>query len=90
MVCHGTGQPVGEISVFSMKTQEGDHRPKEILDVFGLGLLSASGVGLLLLDEALGGSFGIQFRPNPFDSRSPREKSFGPSFPGRASGRQLL
>jgi hypothetical protein len=30
--CDGTGQPVGEINVISMKAQERDIRPEEILD----------------------------------------------------------
>jgi hypothetical protein len=69
MMGHDTGQLLGEIGVSGLKRQEFDHRPEEILDLLGLGLLTASGVGFLLLCETLGGSFGFEVRSNPFDGR---------------------
>ena len=69
MVGHGTGQAVGEISVICMKGQEHHHRPKEVFNVLGLGFLTASGVGFLLLGETLGGSLGFEIGPNPLDGR---------------------
>ena len=48
-----TGEPVGKINVILMKAQERHHRPVEILDVLSLGLVTASGVGLLLLGKPL-------------------------------------
>jgi len=65
----GPCQPVGEIGVISMKGQELDHRPQEVFDIFGLGLLTASGVGFLLLGEPLGGPLGFQFGTNPLNGR---------------------
>ena len=52
-----------------MKGQERHDRPKEILDVLGLGLVTASGVGFLLLGEALGGSLGFEVGTNALDGR---------------------
>ena len=69
MIGDGTGQPVGEVGVSGMEGQERHDRPVEVLDVLGLGLLTASGVGLLLLGEALGGSLGFEFGTNPVDGR---------------------
>ena len=54
VICHRTGQPVGEIGMCRMEGQERYDRSKEILDILDLGLLPASGVGFLLLGEALG------------------------------------
>src|SRR5437762_1571912 len=61
MVGDGTGNPLGEISVISVKAQEPHDRPEEVFDVLGLGLFTASGIGFFLLRKALGGSFGFEF-----------------------------
>jgi hypothetical protein len=61
MVSDATGQAVGEISVISMKRQERHDSPVEIINVLGLGLVTASGVALLLFGEALRGSLGFEF-----------------------------
>lgn len=63
--CH----PVGEISVIRMKAQERKHRPKKVLDILSLGLLPASGVGLLAFRKSFRGPFGLQFGTNLFDGR---------------------
>jgi hypothetical protein len=63
--CHS----VGKIGVTRMKGQERPHRPQEVLDVIGLGLVTASGVGLLLFGETLGRSFGVEIGTNPVDGR---------------------
>ena len=68
-----------------MEGQERHDRPVEVLDVLGLGLLPASGVGFLLLGEALGGSLGFEFGTNTLDRspplpRRPVEKTFRPFF----------
>ena len=47
--------------------QERHDRPQEVFDVFGLGLVTASGIGFLLLGEALGESLGFEFDTNPLD-----------------------
>ena len=56
----------------------------KVLNVFGLGLLTALGVGLLLLGEAFGGSLRFEIGTDSFDGcrRGPnaREKTFLPFF----------
>ena len=69
MVGDGTCQAVGKIGVVRMKGQERHHRPEEVLDVLGLGFVTASGVGFLLLGETLGGPLGFEFGTNAFDGR---------------------
>ena len=49
MISHGFGKPVGEIGVSGMECQKLHDRSQEILDVFSLGLLPASGIGFLVL-----------------------------------------
>jgi hypothetical protein len=68
-ICHGPCHPLGEISVIRMKAQERHDRPVEVFNVLGLSLVTASGVGLLLLGEALGGSLGIKVGTNAVDGR---------------------
>ena len=65
----GLGQPVGEIGVCGVECQERHDRPVEVLDVLGLDLLPASGVGFLLLGEPFGGTLGFEVGTNPLDSR---------------------
>src|SRR5207249_677038 len=50
-----------QAGVVGMEGEKRPDRPEEVLDVLGLGLLPASGVGFLLLGEALGGPLGRQF-----------------------------
>ena len=69
MNCDGTGQPVSEVSVIFMESQERDHRPLEIPDVLDLGLVTASSVSFLLLGEPFGGSFGFEVSTNALDGR---------------------
>ena len=65
----GLRQSVGEVGVVGVECQEPDHRPVKILDVLGLGLFPASGVGFLLLCEPFGGSLGFEVGTNPLDGR---------------------
>jgi hypothetical protein len=60
VVGHGPCQAVGKLGVVRMKGKEGYHRPEEILDVLGPGLLTAAGIGLFLLCETFGGPFGFE------------------------------
>jgi len=69
VIRHGTGQPVSEIGVAAMEGQKRDRRSEEVLDVLGLGFVTASGIGFLLLGKALGGSLGVEFATNPLDGR---------------------
>jgi hypothetical protein len=69
VIGNGTGQLVGEIGMVCMKGQEGDDGSKEIFNLLSLSLLSAADIGFLLLCETLGGSFGLQFRPNSLNGR---------------------
>ena len=69
MVGHGPCQPVGKIGVVRMKSQERNHRPEEVLDVLGLGLVTAAGVGLLAPGVAVRGPLGFEFRTNAADGR---------------------
>jgi hypothetical protein len=74
----GTGQPVGQMGV---KGEESYHRPVEILDVFGLRLLTIPGGSLLLLGVALFGPLGVQFGTNPLDRRRRRLDAPGEHLP---------
>jgi hypothetical protein len=65
----GTGQSLGNICVVGMKAQELDHCPQEILDVFGLRLFTAAGVGFFAVGMTFCGSLNFQFSTNPLDSR---------------------
>ncbi len=67
MVCDGTGQPVGEIGVVGGERQERHHRPQEVFNVFGLGLLTAAGGGFLLFGVTFGGSLDLQVGTNSLD-----------------------
>ena len=69
MVRDGMGEPVSEVGVVLMKRQERQDCPEEVLDVLGLCLHTAAGVGFLLLGVALGGSFGFKIGPNPLNGR---------------------
>jgi hypothetical protein len=59
MASDGTGQSLDEIGVRAVKCQERQDSTVEVLDLSRLGLLLSSGVGFLLLCEALRGSFGV-------------------------------
>jgi hypothetical protein len=52
MVSDGTSQPISEIGMGRMKTKELHDRPKKVLNIFGLGFISASGVCFLFLRKA--------------------------------------
>jgi hypothetical protein len=83
MVCHGPRHPLGKISVILVKAQKRNHRPEEVLDVLCLGLVTASGVGFLLLGETLRGSASRSARMRSMvaaDVQMPLEKTFRPSF----------
>jgi hypothetical protein len=69
MIGDGPCQAVGEISVICMKGQERPHCPQEVLNVLGLGFVTSSGVGFLLLCKTLRGSLCIEIDLNPFDGR---------------------
>src|SRR5262245_47741720 len=69
VVGHGTGQSMGEGLVTFMEAEERYHRTVEIFNIVRLGLIPASGVGVLASGVALGGSFGIEFGPNALDGR---------------------
>jgi hypothetical protein len=49
MIGHRLCNPAGEIGVVWMKGQERFDRAKEILNVLGLGLFTAAGIGFLPL-----------------------------------------
>src|SRR5262249_51198453 len=51
MIGDSTGQSVSEIGVILMKAQERHDRPVKVFDVLGVGLLTAAGIGFLLLGE---------------------------------------
>jgi WD40 repeat protein len=72
VVGNGTGQPVGDVGVRRVEAEERDHRPVEVVDVLGLGLLPASGIGFLLLGEAHRGPLGFEFDPNAVNGRRRR------------------
>ena len=69
VIGHRTGKPVGEVSVCRMEGQELQHRSVEVLDVFGLSLVPASGIGLFAFGVPLGGSLGFEFGTNLVDGR---------------------
>ncbi len=58
---------MGEVSVCRMEGQEFQHRSVEIFDVFGLGFVPASCVGISAFGVFLGGSLGFEFGPNLVD-----------------------
>ncbi len=60
---------MGEVSVCRMEGQEFQHRSVEIFDVFGLGFIPASGVGLFAFGVTFGGSLGFEFGSNLVDGR---------------------
>ncbi len=70
MIGHGTGKPVSEVGMGRVEGQKRHHRPVEIFDVFGPGLVAASGIGLLAFGIALGGSLGFEFGTNLVDGNS--------------------
>ena len=84
VIGHGTGQPVGEISVCRMEGEERQHRSIEILDVFGLSFVSASGVGVFAFGVPLGGSLASSsariLSMVAAGAQTPREKTFRPFF----------
>ena len=50
-----------------MERQECHHRSVEVLDVFGLGFVPASGIGIFAFGVALGGPLGFEFGTNLVD-----------------------
>ena len=79
MVGDGTGQPVGEIGVVGMEGQEIDHRSQEILDVLGLGLVSATGIGQLSFGKTAANSARMRSIVVA-GAQIPREKTLRPFF----------
>jgi hypothetical protein len=69
VLCHGTGQALAEIGVTLMECQERQDRSVEIIDVLGLGLLTAAGGGFLLLGVAIGGPLGFEVGSDAVDGR---------------------
>lgn len=69
MIGDGTGKPDGEFGVRRMERQESQHGLVEVPDVFGLGLVSASGIGFLAFGVPLGGPFGFEFSTDLIDGR---------------------
>lgn len=57
----GTGQFIGHVGMVGVEGQECQDRPVEILDVFGLLFVPASGIGLLAFCVPFGGPLGIEF-----------------------------
>src|ERR1019366_9117744 len=68
-VCDGTGQPVDEIGVISVKGQKRQHRSQKIFDVLGLGMFTAASGGFLLLCEPFRGALGSEVGTNAFNGR---------------------
>ncbi len=68
MIGNRTGQPGGEISMCRMEGQKCEYGTVEVFDVFGLGFISASGVGLFAFGIPLGGSLGFEFGTDLVDS----------------------
>ena len=60
---------VGEMGVRRMEGQERQHRPVEVLDVLGLGLVTAAGVGLPAPGVALRGPLDFEFGADAVDGR---------------------
>lgn len=52
---------LSKIGIGRMEGQERQHGPVEILNVFGLGLVSASGIGFSFSDIRVGESFTFEF-----------------------------
>src|ERR1019366_6887036 len=71
VIGNGTGHSFGKIGVVSVKGQERSHGPEEVLKVFSLGFVTASGIGFLLLGETHRGSFCIEIGSNTFNGRCP-------------------
>ncbi len=70
MIGNRTGQPTGEIIVCRMEGQKRHDRPVEIFDVFGLGFIPASGIGIFAFRVSLGGSLGFEIDTNLVDGGS--------------------
>ena len=81
VVGNRAGQPTGEIGVSGMKGQKLHHGSIEILDVFGLGLVTAAHIGFLPLGEPCRSSLGIQVCLDPFDGRCRCPHAFGEDLP---------
>jgi hypothetical protein len=94
MIGNRTGKSVGEIGVSGMEGEELNHCSVEIFDVFGLGLIPASGVGFFAFGIVIGGSLGFEFGTNlvwwPPPPKCPVRRPSAPSFLGRSNDRQRL
>jgi hypothetical protein len=84
MVGNGSGQAIRKVGVPGMEGQERQDRSVEVLDVAGLGLITAASIGCLAPGVPFGGPLRFEFSSNPFDGgcRCPhaREKTFRPFF----------
>jgi len=69
VVSHNSGESYGEIGVVGMKGKKRHDGPREIFGINLLGFFPSLGIGFLLLGEALSGSLGFEFGPNPHDGR---------------------
>ena len=67
-----TGKPVGEVGMGRVEGQERQHRPVEIVDIFGLSFVPASGIGFFSFGIALGGPLNFEFGTNLVDGRCRR------------------
>jgi hypothetical protein len=59
----------GEIGVFFMEAQEQDHGPQKVLDVLGLGFVTATSIGFLPFGETFCGTLGFDFSTDAFNRR---------------------
>lgn len=87
MVGHDTGEPLGEIGMPGMEGQERQYRLEEILDVLGLSLVPASGIGLLAFRIAFGGPLSFEFGPDLLDDRCRCPNASEEDLPALSSGR---
>ena len=69
MIGHGSGYSPGKVIVSGVECQESQHGRIEVFDVFGLGLIPASGIGIFAFRVSLGGSLGFKLRANLIDGR---------------------
>src|SRR5438094_415031 len=69
-----------------MESQERDHRPEEVLDVFRLGLFTAASVSRFPFGVPIGGSFYFEFSTNAIDGRRRCPNAPGEDLPASLLG----